>query len=57
MYTCITPPIASIIPLLVYPRVSIDWFLGKKTGQSHDLHGKIGKSMVSGEDFPMKSQL
>ena len=30
---------------------SIDWFRGKITGKSHDLHGKIW--LVSGEDFPM----
>ena len=30
---------------------SIGWFKGKNTGNSHDLHGKIG--LVSGEDFPL----
>ena len=31
--------------------ISIDWFKGKITGKSDDLHGKIG--LVSGEDFPL----
>ena len=32
---------------------SIGWFKGQITGNSHDLHGKIG--WVSGVDFPKKS--
>ena len=34
---------------------SIDWFKGKITGKSHDLHGKIW--LVSGEDFPLSQPI
>ena len=35
--------------------LSIDWFKGKITGKSHDLHEKIG--MVSGVDFPLSQAI
>ena len=33
------------------------WFKGKNQPENpHDFHGKIGKSMVSREDFPQENQ-